>query len=110
MKLFHTVLGIVLTVVYFYVLIHLDTVFPDVAKANEAATGASSATRRAGEGMFYVFVTPLFAIACFLFPNIVADVLSPKSGFFKKPVFGAGFWYLVGYFTLVVSYALFHLF
>lgn len=106
-------LGCVLAIIYFYVLTNLEKFFPGVTEADKAARSGESGwgvSQKALDGLWYVFIAPIFTIVCFLFPGVLANRYSPKSGLFGKPVLTEGFWYIVGYFMMFVSYGLFKLF
>lgn len=112
-RLFHIVLGCVLAIMYFYILMNLDKFFPGVVEADKAANSGESGwavSQKASGGLYYVFIAPIFTIVCFLFPDVLANRYSPKSGLFGKPILTEGFWYIVGYFMIFVSYGLFKLF
>ena len=97
MRGFHSVLGVLLAVVYAALLAH-PAWLPGLSAAAQFARPYS------------VYGLPLAAIACFLMPRRLTLWLSPRVPPLDDYLLTPGFWYLAGYLLLAVSAGLLLLF
>ncbi len=91
----HIAIGIILAIVYIYIYFNLQKLLPGFQLALETSG-------RRSLGLYIVLYLPVFSLLCFIAPNFLAEKLSPTSPFSGRSILSAGFWYLVGYFTLAV--------
>lgn len=93
---FHTALGIVLLLVYVYIVFHQNKVLPGLAAANQGLPGTLPVPRLS-RGLLVVYGLPLAAIVCFIMPRRLMWWLSPRPPPEYDYLLREPFWYLVGY-------------
>ncbi|MFC5526713.1 hypothetical protein ACFPPA_13310 [Rhodanobacter ginsengisoli] len=103
----HRMIGVVVLMAWLWMVLHMQSLAPglDVAASSNITLYAGR-----GGGVFYVSLIPLLAAALLIFPDFFAGHFSPSSEMTNEPLLGAGFWRLSGYFALLVSWGLLHLF
>lgn len=105
MRGFHSVLGVLLAVLYAALLAH-PAWLPGLTAAAQWARPFS----RVGTGLAVAHGLPLAAIACFLMPRRLMLWLSPRVPPLNDYLLTEGFWYLAGYLLLAVAVGLLLLF
>jgi hypothetical protein len=100
----HRFVGAGVAFIWFWILIHLHHALPGLYASNSASLP------RASFGTICVLVMPLASAAMLIFPDFFARQFSPFSQMTNEPLLDDGFWVLVGYFSLLVSWCLFGLF
>jgi hypothetical protein len=103
----HRMIGGVVVLMWLWMVSHMHYWVPSL---EVAASSDISLYAGRGGGVFYVMLMPLLAAALLMFPGLFVDHFSPSSEMTNEPLLGAGFWRLCGYFTLLVSWGLLHLF
>ncbi len=100
----HRVIGGIVVLLWLGMMIHLHRWVPGLDAA------ASSNVWRANDGAFYVEFMPLLGAALLIYPEYFVEQFSPSSEMTGEPLLDAGFWRFLGYFALLVSWALLQLF
>lgn len=108
-RIFHTGVGIVLLMIYIYVVSHEETLLPGLAAVSQGISGIQHIPRLP-RGLLVIYGLPLAAIACFLFPRRLMWWLSPRPPPEFDYVLKESFWYLVGYLLAALSGAVLMLF
>ena len=108
MRAFHSVLGLVLAVLYVLLLGRPSHLLPNLPSA--PTMGWVRPYSPAGTGLVVIYGLPLAAIACFLMPRRLMYWLSPRPGPLYEYLLTESFWYLAGYVLLGLSVGLLLLF
>lgn len=108
-KKIHFVLGLVLTGIYVHIFSNVETYLPGLwlvmgFNMNRVAIGG---TMRC---VVITILLPLIPITCFLIPGYLTKILSPRTSILGAPLLTNGFWYVVGYFFLMIAIAVMALF
>ena len=106
---FHTALGILLLLIYVYIVFHQERVLPGLAAADRGLPGALLAPRLS-RGLLVVYGLPLAAIVCFILPTRLMWWLSPRPPPEYDYLLREPFWYFIGYVLVGISAAVFALF
>ena len=101
-RAFHATLGLTVLVIHAYILLHHRTLLPGFV--------AVPGSRRAGTGYALLVGLPIAAAACFMFPQSFKRTFSPVTPLMAEYVLKEPFWYVLGYFLLLVSAAVLFLF
>jgi hypothetical protein len=104
---FHRVLGLLLLALYIYMIAHLSSLLPGLELAPSQVPIRAS---KIGTGWLVIFGLPLLAIGCFLFPTQLMWWLSPRTPPDYDYLLTEGFWYLLGYALLALSFGVLSLF
>lgn len=98
---FHLVLGIALSLLYLFLLLHLRRMLPGLELIPPPLPVAVS--DNPGFGWLVAFGLPIVAIMCFVAPDRLMRWFSPRIPPDYDYLLTPGFWYLVGYFVLIVG-------
>ncbi|NYE30631.1 hypothetical protein HDE78_003606 [Rhodanobacter sp. K2T2] len=106
-KLINGAIGFLVVFIWIWIVAHLSRYFPNIASASSSniASGLGH-----GGGSYYVVALPFVGAAFLIFPDFFVAHFSPFSKFSGEPVLSQGFWYLCGYFSLIISWALLQFF
>lgn len=108
-KKIHFVFGLVLVGIYVHVFSNIETYLPGLALVMDFNMNGQ-ALRGALRGVGITFLLPLIPIICFLAPDYLTRRISPRTRILGVPVLTNGFWYVVGYFFLLVAIGVMTLF
>lgn len=73
-------------------------------------TAHNTPMHKASSGIAYIYFLAGASCYCLLFPQKMAERLSPRVGGLKEILLTANFWLIVGYFGAVVSLVVFEVF
>lgn len=100
----HIAFGIFLLVVYGYVFTNLGDYFPGLKAAGEIRHPRASA------GYWVIVLLPFIVSVCFIFPDWLSRMFSPKFGLFQEALFNKYGFIFLGYLILITELSLLQLF
>lgn len=100
---FHLSLGVVLSVLYVFLVFHSHRALPGLEFLPSPLPVTTLRNGSPEIGWLVAFGLPIVAIICFIFPDRLMWRLSPRTPPDYDYLLTPGFWYVIGYFTLIVG-------